>query len=627
MKTKLCLLLCLTTTALFATEKKFYVSPSGNDAWSGTLAQANNKMTDGPFRTMQKAKEAAATVHNSPITIHVRAGIYAIEHTLRFSAAESGSKKAPIIWTNYQNEQARLFGGKFLNNLTKVTDEKILSQLQPQARGHVYVSDLRALAIADFNDPPLRMNLYFRGNRMEPARYPNQGWLLISDVPQQGEKMIHPGDHKVIKFGLPAGKHYGKFGYDDPRPRQWQNTGDLWMHGYWVWDWRDTYQKIAAIDTGQQLIYPAEPHHGYGYEKNQRYYYLNVLEELDCPGEWQLDVRNGRLYFYPPDTLRENDLAVSLLNETMIELDHTEHLLFKHLTFECANANAIRIHYGRHNVVAGCLVRNFGSDTCIVVRGGNDNGVTGCDIHDIGGTAVKIVGGDKKTLTPGRNYATNNHIYNYGQIINMFNTGVWLEGVGNTVSHNKIHNSPGSGIQYYGNDHLLEFNDLYDLAHESGDVGGINTGADYTDQGSMIRYNYIHHSHGRGEGGFRAVYLDLPGSNTTIYGNIFYKVDIGVFFNSGRDNVVQNNVFVHCGPAIGIYVWPHKQYFQPGGAWNIVEKMHTYNFQNPPYSIKYRKLPGYLEQDLGMPYGHEISNNISCGEPGSIFPKRWTRTA
>ncbi len=613
MKTKFCVFLCLSSAILLAAEKNFYVSPDGNDAWSGTRPSANKNMTDGPFRTLQQAKRTAAKIKNNPVTVHLRAGLYPIEHTLRFSANESGSKKAPLIWTCHKKEQARLSGGRILNNLTKLTDEKILARLQPSVRDKIFVSDLHALAITDFNDPPLRMNLYFRGQRMQPARYPNQGWLLIKDVPQQGEKMLHPGDHKVIKFGLPAGKHYGKFNYDDPRPKQWQNTDDLWMHGYWVWDWRDTYQKIAAIDTAQQLIYPAEPHHYYGYEKAQRYYYLNILEELDSPGEWQLDVQNGRLYFFPPDTIRENDISVSLLNETMIHLDHTEYFTLSNLTFECANASAIRIESGHHNLISGCTVRNFGSDTCIVVRGGHHNGVISCDIHDTGGTAVKMAGGDKKTLTAGHNLATNNHIFNYGQIIHMFNTGVWLEGVGNTISHNKIHNSPGSGIQYYGNDHLIEFNELYDLAHESGDVGGINTGADYTDQGTTIRYNYLHHCHGRGEGGFRAVYLDLPGSNTTIFGNIFYKVDIGVFFNSGRDNRVQNNIFVQCEPSIGIYLWPHKQYFHPGGPWKIVEKMHAYNFQNPPYSEKYPKLPAYLDQDLGMPYGHDISNNISCG--------------
>jgi len=593
-------------------QSHFYLSPSGNDAWSGRLATANRTQTDGPFRTLARAQQAVRA-NQKPATVYFRDGIYPIDQTIAFNAQDSGNKNAPVCWTAFPNEQPRLNGGQALTHFHKITDEKISLRLQPAIRDCVLVCDLTFLNIERYNDPPMRMSLFFQGKRMQPARYPNQGWLLISDVPQQGEKMFHPGDHKVIKFGLPAGRHFGRFKYDDDRPASWQPSGDVWMHGYWVWDWRDTYQKISHIVPTEKLIYPAEPHHAYGYEKGQRYYYLNVLEELDVPGEWYLDIHSHQLYFYPPGPINENDVMLSLLNDSMIELKNCSHLVFKNLTFECANGPAVRVLDGNDNLIAGCTIRNFGSDTAVVIRGGHHNTITGCEVHDVGGTAIKISGGDKKRLTAANLVADNNHIHDYGQMVHMFNTGIWLEGVANTVRHNKIHTCPGSGIQYYGNDHLIEFNELYDLAHESGDVGGMNTGADYTDQGTTIRYNYIHHCHGRGEGGIRGIYLDLPGSNTTIYGNILYKVDIGVFFNSGRDNRVQNNIFVECQPSIGIYLWPHKQYFQPGGPWKIVEKMHAYDYQNPPYSTRYPKLPAYLDEDLGMPYGHEISHNISYG--------------
>ena len=36
----------------------FYVSPKGNDSWSGTLAEANSSKDDGPFKTIARAQEA-----------------------------------------------------------------------------------------------------------------------------------------------------------------------------------------------------------------------------------------------------------------------------------------------------------------------------------------------------------------------------------------------------------------------------------------------------------------------------------------------------------------------------------------------------------------------------------------
>ena len=40
---------------LKGTTADFYVSPSGNDNWSGTLANPNQSLTDGPFATIDRA--------------------------------------------------------------------------------------------------------------------------------------------------------------------------------------------------------------------------------------------------------------------------------------------------------------------------------------------------------------------------------------------------------------------------------------------------------------------------------------------------------------------------------------------------------------------------------------------
>jgi hypothetical protein len=476
------------------------------------------------------------------------------------------------------------------------------------------VADLREEGITDFGTPPNRLNLFFRGSRMPVARYPNSGWLTIASVPVEESKILNKGDHKVLKEGRPAGRHSGVFSYDGSRPSLWTDQRDIWMHGYWVWDWRDAFQKVSRIDTATRTVHPEPPHHPYGYQKGQRYAFLNVLEELDAPGEWALDASAGLIYFWPPAMPGRDDVTVSILIEPMVLLSGASHVHFQGFTLESSRACAFKIRQGSGNLLAGCTIRNIDNDTAVVIDGGRGNGIRSCDLHDIGSTGIRVTGGDRATLTPSGNFAINNHITRYGGILQAFNGGVFLQGVGNIVSHNRIHDAPFSGIQYYGNDHLIEYNELYDLAHESGDVGGINTGADYSDMGTVIRYNYIHDCHGRGEGGFRAIYLDLPGSNTVIHGNILANVDIGVFFNSGRDNRVENNLFVNCHPSVNIYIWPHRSYFHPGGAWKIYEKLQQIRFTEPPYSTRYPLLPRYLDSaDLGMPYGNLVRRNVSTG--------------
>ena len=46
----------------------------------------------------------------------------------------------------------------------------------------------------------------------------------------------------------------------------------------------------------------------------------------------------------------------------------------------------------------------------------------------------------------------------------------------------------------------------------------------------------------------------------------------------------------------------------------IVEKLHAIRYTETPYSTRYPMLPHYLDSaDLGMPYGHSVTHNISCG--------------
>ena len=42
---------------------------------------------------------------------------------------------------------------------------------------------------------------------------------------------------------LPAG-----FYYQGDRPRSWQPSDDIWVHGYWAWDWANSYERVASLD-------------------------------------------------------------------------------------------------------------------------------------------------------------------------------------------------------------------------------------------------------------------------------------------------------------------------------------------------------------------------------------------
>ncbi len=272
-----------------------FIAPSGNDNWSGKLAEPNKNETDGPFATFQKAQETirelkkTGKLHADGITVYVREGNYSISKTIKFTTEDSGEKNAPITWCSYPGERVVFSGGKIISGFSKIKDVEILKRIEKTYHDSILVCDLQNPDIFDnwkltqegfafHPHNPLPMELFFNGEAMTLARYPNEGWLKIGDVPQFGTELMYKGNVPHKRFGIPVGKHYGRFTYEDNRPKHWHNTEDIWMHGYWSWDWSDTYNKIEKIDTIKKEIYPATPYHGKGYTKEQRFYSLNVLE-------------------------------------------------------------------------------------------------------------------------------------------------------------------------------------------------------------------------------------------------------------------------------------------------------------------------------------------------------------
>ncbi len=541
-------------TTLTAARADFHVAPTGNDANAGSKAK--------PFATLEAARDAARreisrTTKRKPFTIWLHGGDYVRTNALELAAQDSGTPNAPIVWRAYKDERVRLLGGRTLTGFQPVSDPTVLSRLGESARGHVVQINLRALGITDYGEMKSRgfgrptavshCELFFDHRPMTLARWPNEGeFTKIAGYPA-GQKDEHGGQLGPLDKG---------FFYSGDRPRRWQDISGLWAHGYWAYDWANSYEQIASIDLDQRLVKTLPPNGHYGFRKDQRIYFLNVLEELDQPGEWFLDRKTGVLYFWPPNGFSNvsgflntvEETLLSLLNQPLLKLTDVSNVTFRGLTLEATRANAVEIKGGASNRIAGCLIRNIG-DSGVVINGGFGHGVESCDIFDTGDGGVDLNGGDRKTLTPAGHFVENCHFQRQGRWSKCYVAAIHLNGVGMRASHNLIHDHPHCAILYWGNDHLMEFNEIHHIALETGDVGAIYTGRDYTFRGNKIRNNFIHHTGGVGMGSM-GVYMDDCVSGTEVFGNVFYKVHWAMFIGGGRDHRVENNLFVDCDPAV-----------------------------------------------------------------------------
>src|SRR5262245_29188899 len=305
----------------------FYVSPSGSDAGAGTMAS--------PFATLEKARDAVRAAKQSgpatggAVTVWLRAGDFVRTNALVLTAADSGTESAPVVWRAYGEERVRLLGGRMLNDFQPVKDPAVLSRLEEGARGHVLQLDLRGRGITNFGEmrsrgfgratTPAHCELFFGHRPMILARWPNEGaWEKIAGFPAGAGK---GDDHGGAIGDLPSG-----FTYGEDRPRRWKETSDLWVHGFWAWDWANSYEHVTSLHLDKRVVKTAAPHGLYGFRAGQRFYWLNVLEELDQPGEWFLDRKSGVLYFWPPAPLGSDETLLSVLDEPLIKMTEARYI-------------------------------------------------------------------------------------------------------------------------------------------------------------------------------------------------------------------------------------------------------------------------------------------------------------
>jgi hypothetical protein len=592
-------------------EAALFIAVDGKDTWSGHFARPNSDKTDGPYATLERARDEirkykrAGGLPEGGMTVELGGGIYELQRPFELTGEDSGTENSPIVYHGRRGEEVRIIGGKTVTGFKPVIDQAVLNRLDPAARGKVLQADLRALGITDFGQVKEGcMELFFQNKPMTLARWPNEGFVNI--VETVGGSLR---DVRGTK-----GDNIGKFTYDGDRPKRWVGEKDIWLHGYWFWDWSAERQKVESIDTEQRVITLAKPYHGYGYRKGQRFYAYNVLAELDTPGEWYLDREAGTLFFWPPEPLENGRPILSVLH-TLVTMKDTAYVTLREMTLEAARGTAIIVSGGSHTQIVGCVIRNCNG--AAVSMSGEANGVMGCDIYQIGEGGISLKGGDRKTLTPAGLFAENNHIHHYGRWKPMDSAGISVSGVGNRAAHNLIHNAPHQAIVFNGNDHIIEFNEIHSVCYEANDAGAIYAGRDWTTRGTDIRYNYIHHIYGNKGRGAVGIYLDDMYSGTTIYANLFYRVPRAAFIGGGRDVTIENNIFVDCNPAVHVDAravgWAHYH----TDKWIIEGKekgtLAGIQYKEPPYSVRYPKLAGILNDEPAAPKGNIIVRNICKG--------------
>jgi tetratricopeptide (TPR) repeat protein len=586
---------------------EFFVAPDGNDQNPGSQQQ--------PFATLERARDAirmlkrGGTLPAGGAAIVLRGGRYARREPFLLTADDSGTAASPIVYQAAPGESPVFTGGVPVRGFQPVSDPGVLARLPAASRGKVVQVDLKSQGVTDLGEMRPRgfgrsaspvLELFCDGQPMPVARFPNEGFLRVGKVVEPGAK---PGTGAVFEF-------------EGDQLKRWTQAREAWLFGYWHYLWADGTLAVASVDPQNRRIKTAQPYtYGDGVLAGMPYYVFNLLEEIDAPGEWYLDRGAGVLYFYPPSDPAKATIEVSVLARPLVELENVSHVTLRGLVFELGRGDGIVVRGGQRCLLAGCTVRRLGGDA-VTIDGGMDHGLLSCDLHTLGRGGARIKGGDRKTLTPSGHFMENCHVYDFSRIDRTYTPALWTDGVGTRVAHNRFHGSPCHAARLEGNEHLVEFNEVFDVVRESDDQGGMEMFGNPTYRGVVFRWNYFHDIGGRydwpcGQAGIR---LDDAISGVLIYGNVFQRCSSALFggvqIHGGKENVVENNVFVDCKYAVSFSGWGKARWAEFLKSDRVVQQTtREVDISKPPYSTRYPALARLAEN----PDVNHLWRNLAVG--------------
>lgn len=528
----------------------FYVAPDGNDGWSGLSAGPRPEGTDGPFATLERAREAVRQARTSqhapaPVTVYLGGGTYRRSEPFVLTPQDSGAPGAPVTWAACPGERPVLSGGVPISGWRE-TDAGVWSVELPAVRdGKWYFRQL-----------------FLRGQRRFRPRHPSTTLLKVEDAPAGS-----PGswaanlDEKMARDEWR--RRAFKYAQGDIRP-EWAVTPDVEL--VLLCFWMAARFRIAGMDeltrtisfTGKTFR-PCTWSFGY--------YLENLPEELARqPGTWHLDRRTGILRYHPlPGEDLDRLEAVAPATEQLVRLEGdvecgrwVEHVVLRGIGFqhtewalppegyafvqaELTPSAAIEGTGVRHCRFEGLALEHLGAWGMGLGRACQDNTIEGCVIRDVGAGCLKL--GESRNADRDEDEACRQVVTDCrfldGSHTHLGSPAVWIGQSGaNRIAHNEISGqfmwgvSAGWNWGYFplnrSRDNIIEYNHIHDLG-----TGTLGThGALYClgiQPGTVLRSNYIHH----------------------VYSNEFWSAGEGIILDNGCSGILIENNVVHDAVAGG----------------------------------------------------------------------------
>lgn len=466
-----------------------YVSPEGQDNWPGT--------EEKPVASFERAQELARGFRpDENVEILFGDGTYYLSETFCFASSDSKIYPATTTYRAINKGKAVISGGLRLDLKWKFMKHGI------------WVAQVPKAIVID--------QLYINGERQRMARFPN----------------AEPGEGKNV---FDAWKLSHDVSYDaskDPltpeRIARWEHPEGGIVHAMHNYLWGDMHWVIKGktdadsllLEGGWQNNRPSAMHPVYRMVEN-------IKEELDAPGEWFHDQKEGRLYFMP-----ESDVDMKTVVVEVVRLKHLfefngskEHpvsgvnldgFVFRHTSrsfmenkepllrsdWTIYRGGAVVYNGATDCVLSNCEFDQVGGNTVFVNNYNRRITIKGCYIHQSGANGIAFVGDSKAVRSPLFRYGEQDYERmdtlpgprndNFPQECRVEDCLITLTGRDEkqtapiqismsyriTVNHCSIYDVPRAGINIsegtFGG-HVIEYCDIFNTVLETGDHGSFNS--------------------------------------------------------------------------------------------------------------------------------------------------------
>eukprot|EP00937_MAST-01D_sp_MAST-1D-sp2_P005041 g5041.t1 len=623
-------MMLLLTTAATALDI-FVAAPDSVEAINGADGSPMR-----PFATVEHARDAlrsGAVGSGERVRVLLR-GTHALPRPLVLDARDARDAASAVTYATApgEAEPAQLLGGVVLPASAFTPAPGLDGVFRANLFEHgVNASELGALASPY---PSSKLELFYGGRPMHLARDPNIGtdalatWRWAGYENATGASVTAEGS-TVIDFA------------DAARAERWRAAAagagaDLWLHGYFKFDWRDTFVRVSAIapkpsnrhtnasGASYTLALDASTPPQYPAVKGCRFYALNALALLDADEEYFVDSAAGALYFRPPGGALDPaaQVVVSVL-ETVVSMASANHTSLANLTLSTARGDVLSVAGAQGFSASNLTVSNAGA-ACVTLEGAS-SGIDASTVFGCGRAGVHLAGGDVKTLARGNLSVTRTRVANFSRLQRTYTPGVSFSGVGLYVAHNIIEHAPHCAIQGGGNDNLFEHNAISHASFECTDTGAFYVGRSWAQRGNVARYNSFDTVRpterlAQASCSQNAFYLDDEMSGWQFYGNSIRNCTTGVLLGGGRRNVIRNNTFKANDKDIAFddrgMNWQHASCLQNCsaslGTSCFRATLDSLNYTQPPYATRYPELKGIYSDHPCLPVYNVIADNRFC---------------